>query len=48
VVENKVKEIAGKISKSEDDGEKRAKRGEPGLCEQFTDTDSTVFTTCQY
>ena len=48
MVENKGKEFLWKISKSGNNGGEYEKRGEPGLREQFTDTDSTVFTVCQY
>jgi hypothetical protein len=44
VVENKVKGMAGKNDKSGEERGKCAKRVEPGFCEQFTDTDSIVFT----
>jgi hypothetical protein len=48
VVENKGKEFLWKISKSGNNGGEYEKGGEPGLCEQFTDTDSIIFTICQY
>jgi hypothetical protein len=48
VVENKVKGMAGKNDKSGEERGKYAKKGEPGLCEQFTGTDSISFTICQF
>jgi len=40
--------MAGKNDKSGEERGKRVKGGELDLCEQFTDTDSTLFTSCQY
>jgi len=48
VVENKVKGMAGENGESGEERGKCAKKGEPGLCEQFTGTDSVLFTICQY
>ena len=43
-LKTKEREWRGRMTRAE----KSAKGGEPGLCEQFTDTDSTIFTICQY
>jgi hypothetical protein len=39
--------MAGKNEKSGEERGKCEKGGEPGLCEQFTGTGSTIFTSCQ-